>query len=166
MDAREIPRILLKEFGKNLVQKYKRDIEAGRGEFWEASLGDGIGATVFDYLPTQAKYLNIWLQKECGKDRDGELHRPTFVAVVVVGEFLYHREGLGNVYRDKVMAEFPLRSRNLKDDGFFVSLACKIIIRAQELVASNAFEFPTYYLPEEGPNPVRIPIDFSFSWSR
>ena len=165
MDARELPRILLKEFGKNLVLKHVRDTKVGRGEFLEASLCDSLGATVFDCLPTQAKYLKIWLEKECGKDRDDELHRPAFAEIVVMGEFLYRKEELGNVYRDKIIVKFPLQSRNLKDDGLFLSLVCKIIVRAQELIANNAFEFPTYYLPEEGPNPVRIPINFNFSWS-
>lgn len=164
MDARELPRILLKEFGKDLVQKYLRNIEAAQGELWEASLGDGIGVTVFDILPTQAKYFKIWLEKECCKDRDGDMQRPTFAEIVVIGEFLYHKEEFGNVYRDKVIVKFPLRERDLQKDQF-VSLVCRIIIRAQELIANNAFEFPTYYLPEERPNPVRVPIDFKFSWS-
>ena len=164
MDARELPRILLREFGKDLVQKHARDIALAQGEFWEASLGDGIGATVFDILPTQAKYFKIWLEKECCKDRDGNMQRPTFAEIAVVGEFLHHEEKLGNIYRDKVIIKFPLRDRDLQKD-WFVSLVCRIIIRAQELIASKAFEFPTYYLPEERPNPVRVPIDFNFTWS-
>ena len=156
MDIRELPKILIKEFCVDAEQKSTRDIQKNRSEIWQGSLAEGIGVTVFDNLAVKGKYLKIWREKDCGR-QDGIMRRPSFFEMYVGPEFLYHHQEKGNIYRDKVFMSWPLNRTNLKDETC-ITIICRMIMRAQELIESGAFEFPTFAVSSEYPDGVRIPI--------
>ena len=163
MDIRELPKILLKEFGKNIVRKQARDIYANKGECWEAQLCEGVGLMVYDNIPGRDQYLKMWRERDSGTE-DGVLHRPAFAELYVGPEHLCYDPEKGNIYRDKITVGWPSQRTDLASEPY-ISLWCKIIIRAQELISGGSFEFPTYYVSAESPDGLRIPIDYKFSWS-
>ena len=156
MDIRELPKILLKEFCSGVRQISVRDIQQNVGEVWEGQLIEGVGVFIYEDPLTKAKYLKVYRQKDCGM-QNGKMCRPAFFEIRTLPKYVGHDALKGNIYQDTITIGWPIHATNLREEPY-ISIICKIIVRAQDLIHADAFEFPTYYISSQTPDGVRNPI--------
>jgi len=157
MDIRELPRILLNEFGRNIVRTQERNESENRSEIFVAeSSGKAILVAMHTYLPDHATLLKVFHSRS-----DFESGCSPYLQIYAGAQHLRFDEGKGNFYQDQVFVDWLEHRASVSGNKALQQkttyLACRIVMKTIEHMNSGSFELPRYWLSSEYPDAERIP---------
>lgn len=155
MSIRELPQMLLQEFCPDAKQTSVRDTQQNKGEAWEGSLAEGAGIAIYEDLCDRKIYLKVWRQKDSGIQND-RMHRPALFEICILPDCVGHNVTKDNIYQDLIVIRWPTFATNLREEPC-ISIVCKMVARAQELIQTGVVYFPTYCVSSETTDGVKNP---------